>query len=225
MEAKKRGLMIVFEGLDRCGKSTQAKKLKSFFETISQKAEVISFPDRSTESGKILDLFLKQKKNLKLRASHLLFSFNRWEKAEDIISKLYNGVNIILDRYAFSGVAYSIAKGESVEWCLYPDQGLPRPDIVFQLDTDLDKIKIRDKFGEERHDNVEFLIKVKQAYCNFHNYSYWNILDASNDVDEIHNNIIKLIKNLMDSYENTDNEGNKNYYPLQIGEDLFKNKT
>ena len=29
----------------------------------------------------------------------------------------------------------------------------------------------------------------------------------------------------MDSYENTDNEGNKNYYPLQIGEDLFKNKT
>ena len=222
MDARRRGLMIVFEGLDRCGKSTQARKLEAYFEAISQKAEVISFPDRSTECGKILDSYLKQSKNMKVRASHLLFSFNRWEKSEDIIAKLYEGVNVILDRYAFSGVAYSLAKGEPLDWCLYPDQGLPRPDIVFQLDTDLDQIKTREDFGNERHDNVEFLFKVKQAYCNFHNYLYWNIIDASKDVDEIHNNIVKTIKTLINTYEKTHDLSKRNFYPNVIAEDLFK---
>jgi len=39
-----------------------------------------------------------------------MFSANRWEMKEDIIKDLNNGINLICDRYAFSGVAYSAAK-------------------------------------------------------------------------------------------------------------------
>lgn len=222
MNNKKRGLMIVFEGLDRCGKSTQSKKLKAFFESKSESAIIISFPDRSTDSGKILDAYLKNSKNLKLRAQHLLFSFNRWEKAEDILDSLNKGINVILDRYAFSGVAYSVAKGETLEWSLYPDQGLPRPDIVFQLDTDTEIIKNRSNFGEERHDNVELLIKVKKAYTNFHNYPFWEVIDASKNIEDIHGIIVNHIVNLLNSYEKTNDNLDKNYYPSDIGQDLFK---
>jgi thymidylate kinase len=39
-----------------------------------------------------------------------------------------SGCHVIVDRYAFSGVAFSAAKdGLSLEWCKQPDSGLPRP--------------------------------------------------------------------------------------------------
>jgi len=43
-------------------------------------------------------------------AIHLMFSANRWEMKEQILKDLTNGVTLICDRYAFSGVAYSAAK-------------------------------------------------------------------------------------------------------------------
>lgn len=54
------------------------------------------------------------------------------------------GVHVIVDRYAFSGVAYSCAaNGFSVEWAKNCDRGLPAPDIVFFLDIASDIIKNR----------------------------------------------------------------------------------
>ena len=44
-------------------------------------------------------------------AVHLLFAMNRWEQKEDLISTLESGTNLVCDRYAYSGVAYSGAKG------------------------------------------------------------------------------------------------------------------
>jgi thymidylate kinase len=51
---------------------------------------------------------LKAVRKMDLRASHLLFSFNRWEKKEDIVNILNSGTNLIIDRYAFSGYCYSV---------------------------------------------------------------------------------------------------------------------
>lgn len=46
---------------------------------------------------------------MEVRASHLLFSLNRWEERGEIIRNLLDeGVNLVVDRYAFSGVVYSI---------------------------------------------------------------------------------------------------------------------
>ena len=42
----------------------------------------------------------------------------------------------MVDRYAFSGVAFSAAKGTlSMDWCKGPDRGLPKPDLVLFLDV------------------------------------------------------------------------------------------
>ena len=43
-------------------------------------------------------------------AVHLLFSMNRWEMKKQLTDILASGTNVVCDRYAYSGVAYSVAK-------------------------------------------------------------------------------------------------------------------
>ena len=59
---------------------------------------------------------------------HLLFSTNRWEKREELTKALDAGQHVLIDRYAYSGVAFSAAKaGMDLDWCRGPDRGLPKP--------------------------------------------------------------------------------------------------
>ena len=57
--ALKRGMLIVFEGNDRVGKSTQAKKLVEWFKTNGKLAQFVQFPDRSTPIGSLINQYLK----------------------------------------------------------------------------------------------------------------------------------------------------------------------
>ena len=74
---------------------------------------------------------------------HLLFSANRWEKVRELRASLDAGTHVFVDRYAFSGVAFSAAKpGLSLEWCKGPDKGLPQPDLVCFLDVSADEVSL-----------------------------------------------------------------------------------
>ena len=106
----KRGAMIVIEGADRVGKSTHADKLIEKLNACNKPVKLMKFPDRTTSIGKLIDTYLKGETKLDDHAIHLLFSANRWELANDINETLKSGTSIIIDRYAFSGVAYSAAK-------------------------------------------------------------------------------------------------------------------
>jgi dTMP kinase len=50
-----------------------------------------------------------------------------------ILETLRQGTNIVSDRYAYSGVAFSAAKGLPLQWCKDSDRGLPKPDFTFYL--------------------------------------------------------------------------------------------
>ena len=75
-----RGLFILLEGVDRCGKTTQARRLADSLVAGGERASLMRFPDRETPIGKLIDGFLAQRTELDDRAVHLLFSANRWEK-------------------------------------------------------------------------------------------------------------------------------------------------
>ena len=158
---KCRGLFIVFEGLDRAGKSTQVNMLESFLKNMGKNTELMKFPDRSTLCGKIInDLLQDRTLNLEDEAFHTLFCTNRWEKKLDIIDKLKKGSNLVVDRYAYSGVAYSTAKGLDISWTKNGDVGLPRPDIVFYMDLDPEIAAQRAGYGEER-----YAFEIFKIYC------------------------------------------------------------
>src|SRR4051794_1674396 len=88
---KQRGLFILVEGGDRCGKSTLARNIYSELQKKSQECVLLSFPDRSTAIGQMINSYLKGSAHLNNLAIHLLFSANRHEKHQEIIDLLNNG--------------------------------------------------------------------------------------------------------------------------------------
>src|SRR5476649_2111915 len=110
MSTAPRGSLIVFEGIDKSGKSTQCLKLVDALMRDGMKAELMRFPARETATGRMLDDYLQQKYDLEAHAIHLIFSANRWECVPRMLESLRDGVNIIVDRYSYSGVAYSAMK-------------------------------------------------------------------------------------------------------------------
>lgn len=65
-----------------------------------------------------------------------------------------SGRDIICDRYWYSGVAYSYAKGLDFDWCLSADKGLREPDLVILLTGDPKKLASREGYGNERFEKV-----------------------------------------------------------------------
>jgi len=170
MAGAKRGAFIVFEGIDRVGKSSQCSMLVDLLSANSYPSKVFRFPDRTTEIGRRIDAYLQNKANINDRIIHLLFSLNRHECSKKITETLKAGTTIVCDRYCFSGAAYTMAKSDSktvfdYEWCITPDIGLPQPDLILFLDMSVVQAMERADFGGERYETREFQEKIR---ANFH---------------------------------------------------------
>jgi dTMP kinase len=185
-----RGKLIVIEGLDRAGKSTQVERLATHLAQQGQKAERIRFPDRTTPIGKSIDAYLKGQAQIEDHVIHLLFSANRWEAAENIKAKLNSGINLVVDRYSFSGAVYSAAKRNptlDLNWAWQQEIGLPQPDLVIYLTITPAVAASRGGFGDERYENQEMQRSVREMFEEL--WERWDgnvvILNADGTLDEI----------------------------------------
>jgi dTMP kinase len=96
----KRGVFILFEGVDRCGKTTQSQMLANYLnKDNASTAELIRFPDRTTTIGQIIDSYLKSKNDLNDHSIHLLFSANRWERKKFIEESLAAGKSLVREKH------------------------------------------------------------------------------------------------------------------------------
>jgi dTMP kinase len=114
-------------------------------------------------------------------AMHLLFAANRWESYKEICLLLEQGTTVILDRYAYSGAAYTAAKGYPISWCKEADKGLLKPNIVFYMDinTEIANKRIIDAKDErEIYEHKEFQIKVARAFGELKEKG-WFLMDAT----------------------------------------------
>jgi dTMP kinase len=94
-----RGAFILFEGVDRTGKTTQSLRLVEYLRSQSIPVRHMRFPDRTSPIGKMIDGYLKQQQQLDDHAIHLLYSANRWECVSEIYRTLQEGVTIVMDRF------------------------------------------------------------------------------------------------------------------------------
>jgi thymidylate kinase len=102
---------------------------------------------------------------------------------------------------------------------------LPRPDIVFQLDADEEKMTNREDYGNEIYEKHEFQKKLREEYKFFHTYKYWKVINATREIKEVNNDIINEIEKLTYIYNDSTNENeDKNNYPNKVNEDLFSVK-
>ncbi|KAF8390597.1 hypothetical protein HHK36_025124 [Tetracentron sinense] len=183
-----RGALIVLEGLDRSGKTSQSSRLLPYLEGLGLSVELWRFPDRNTYVGEMISSYLANKSQLDDRTIHLLFSANRWEKRSLMETKLRSGTTLIVDRYSYSGVAFSSAKGLDIEWCKVktclscykheisfvqaPEMGLLAPDLVVYLDIPPEKAAERGGYGGERYEQLEFQRKVAEHYKILHDTTW-----------------------------------------------------
>ena len=73
-----------------------------------------------------------------------------------MVDSMNAGSHVVCDRYAYSGVAYSAAKGLDFDWCKNADKGLLKPDLVFYLNACADEMSKREGYGEERFEKGDF---------------------------------------------------------------------
>merc|ERR1719376_644454 len=189
-ENKKRGAFILFEGLDRAGKTTQSHTLTEHLSKKGYKTHHIHFPVRTTEIGKNINDYLAAGKNLDDRVIHLLFSANRWEVKRELDERIENGEIIICDRYAYSGAVYSAAKkieGMGLDWCWTPDICLPEPDMLFFLDLNPEVAQKRAEYGEERYEKLKFQLAVREKFKELisRDHGNWKTIDAAKAKDVI----------------------------------------
>ena len=149
------------------------------------------FPDRSTVIGQTINSYLTNGIDMDDQAIHLLFSANRWELSTKMKEKLDAGITLVVDRYAYSGVAFSASKKSlSLEWCKTPDEGLLAPDIVLFMDLTVDQAMERGDFGNERYEKEEFQRTVRDTFFALKSDS-WKIIDASRSIEEVETDVQK----------------------------------
>lgn len=186
----RRGLFILFEGLDGTGKTTHAKLLTEF---LNQKTptKYINFPNRSLPSGVLINKYLKKEIDLSDEEIHKLFSLNRREYEPEIIRDLNSGITLVCDRYIYSGVAYSAAKGLDFHWCQSTDAGLILPDIIVFLYT-TSNITTMD-WKTERYETVLFQEKVYEQYQKMITGD-WIQIDTSKTIDQVQQEVVFAIE-------------------------------
>lgn len=162
-------MLIVVEGLDGAGKSTQVKMLKAYLEKMGPKLSYIHFPRYdSPVYGDLISSFLRGdfggNDEVHPQLVALLYAEDRHGAAPEMKKFLQEGGNMLLDRYVYSNIAYQCSKAKSGEekerlrkWILdteYGDFGLPRPDLNIFLDVPIGFVESRLEAGREGADRT-----------------------------------------------------------------------
>ena len=149
-------MLIVLEGLDGAGKSTQVKKLKEYLERVTSSLEYIHFPRYDAPVyGDLISRFLRgdfgSNESVHPQLVALLFAEDRHCAGTGIRKALEEAKTVLLDRYVYSNIAYQCAKLHDGaerkrlrDWILETEYGpfeLPRPDINLFLDVPIDFVK------------------------------------------------------------------------------------
>ena len=143
-------MLIVLEGLDGAGKSTQVKMLREYLEQRCPELEYIHFPRyEAPVYGDLISRFLRgefgDNTEVHPQLVALLFAEDRHGAAPLMKEALAAGKTVLLDRYVYSNIAYQCAKLKDTsakarlrDWIFnteYGDFGLPVPDLNLFLDV------------------------------------------------------------------------------------------
>lgn len=217
--------LIIIEGLDGCGKSTQTALICGYFKKNNIDYRQIKLPDYDSPSSTLVKMYLsgefgKNADDVNAYAAGAFYAVDRYASYKlDWSGDYAKGTVIIADRYATSNSIYQMEKLDRKEWDAYLEWsedfeynkiGIPRPDLVIFLDMPVEisqKLMTSRYNGDENkkdvHEaDVEFLNKCRQAALYTALKQGWAVVPCSDGesplpVEEIHNTIIDIVKKEM----------------------------
>lgn len=200
MENKLR--LIVLEGLDGSGKSTQFERLADYFSDNGINVKPISFPDYDQPSSALVKMYLngefsKNAEDINAYAASSFYAVDRYASYKKFWEEDYkNGTLILAARYVTSNCIYQMVKLDRAEWDNYLDWlceyeygklELPQPDLVIFLDMPIEisqKLMLGRYNGDEskkdiHESNLRFLQQCREAALYSAQRLGWKIVKCS----------------------------------------------
>ena len=226
----KKGKLIVIEGTDFSGKKTQSELLVNKLNSKGYRSEMVSFPRYGTPTGDIIgDCYLGKNNRIKTgswfedpvnldpKLTCLYYAADRISAIPEIKLKLYNGINIICDRYVESNMGHQCAKltnsnernelSDWIEKLEYEMLELPKPNKIIFLYMPFQvtqKLKEGRKESRDAHElNEDHLRKAENAYLELANKYHWEKIVCSIDgktprtKEDINEEVFDLINKLL----------------------------
>lgn len=216
-----KGKLIVIEGLDGCGKNTQAKLLVKFLKNQNKKVKYLSFPDYNEPSSSLIKMYLNREFGenpdaVNAYAASSFYAVDRYASYKKFWEKNYkSGEIIICDRYTTSNTFYQMSKLSKTEWenyltwlydYEYNKLGLPKPyNVIFlnvPVEVSQNLMKKRYSGDDSKKDlheaNIEFLKNCKEAAKYVIRKDNWTEISCTKEnkmrkIEDIHSEIVKNI--------------------------------
>lgn len=185
-------MLIVLEGLDGAGKSTQLKMLSEYLESRGKKIKYLHFPRfEAPIYGDLIAKFLRGDfgsiEQVHPQLVALLFAEDRRDASTMIRGWMKDGYAVVLDRYVYSNIAFQCSKLTSESeieylrnWIFeteYEKFAIPKPDLNLFLDVPLTFVDEKLKNAREGDDrsylegkkdiheaDLSFQVKVRNIY-------------------------------------------------------------
>lgn len=201
-------MIVTFEGIEGCGKSTQIEKLKSSLIELNLDFTIFREPGGTDLSEEIRDILLNKDLDISPLSELLLFESARAELVAKKISPINENKRIIIiDRFIDSTVAYQgYGRGLSLEIITLLNkivtEGI-KINRTYLLDAPVEIIEKR--IANKKKDRIErenhiFHNKIRTGFLEIakENADRFLIIDATKDIDEIHNIILSDILKLYE---------------------------
>ncbi len=193
------GKLIVFEGIDGTGKSTQIKGLADYLTGHGYSVTLLREPTDGPHGRRIRQLATAGLDGISAEEECELFRLDRVEDvARNIRPALERGDIVLLDRYYFSTMAYQGARGLDMDQIRRANEAFaPIPDRVLYLDLAPEASIERIRSGRGETPNLferrEFLETVRANYQSFGGDG-WIPIDASRSREEVLREIIQALE-------------------------------
>jgi dTMP kinase len=195
-----KGLLIVFEGTDGTGKSTQLRLLA---QRLKEKGldVVSSFEPTNGTYGKKIRALYSNRKDISRENELELFLADRKEHVQTLIAPaLADGKVVLLDRYYLSTIAYQGAAGLDPAEILEKNDFAPVPDLalLFHAPIQTGITRITENRGDTLNDfeKEDYLHRVKIQFEKM-DLPYIKRVDANRSIEEIHQDVLGLVQNLL----------------------------
>lgn len=197
---KKSGLLIVFEGTDGTGKSTQLQLLHKALLDRDYKVIATREPTEGKYGLEIRQLY-KNRKKYSNEEELELFLADRREHVDKLITPALNRGEIVLcDRYFLSTAAYQGAIGFDPETVMSRNSFAPDPDLVLLLQAPIDigLTRITTCRGDCPND-FEQAENLRKAAAIFDSIErpYIRKIDATDSIGSVHRLVLEHVSNLL----------------------------
>jgi dTMP kinase len=211
MNEKKRGRLIVFEGVEGAGKSTQLERLVGQFARAGVLHKQFREPGGTKLGDAIRRLLLDPDATVTARAEALLFMASRAELVStELRPALDAGTIVLLDRFFLSTYAYQIAGRGLTESdvrsanMMATDGLVPDLTVLLTLRADVGLERAVRRSGPDRieQSGLDFHARVEEAFAEFATREWQNsheecgpivAVDASGSADEVEARVLEVV--------------------------------